>query len=136
MKEPKDKRTKEYKEWKANFDNDGIGTVIEKVTKTTGIKKVVEMFTSDGKDCGCDKRKTKLNKLKLKTRALRCLTEQQYNSWKTFKQRSNKNEVTMQEQKEIIIPIYAHVFAIQLKPMKCCIKPYIEAIDKVFNTYQ
>ncbi len=35
----------------------GLGDTVEKVTKATGIKKVVELFTPEGKDCGCDKRK-------------------------------------------------------------------------------
>lgn len=42
MKEPKDKRTKAWKEWKQNFDKKnsiGLGDVVEKVTKATGIKK-------------------------------------------------------------------------------------------------
>ena len=57
MKEPKDKRTKAYKEWKQNFDkaSDGLGDTIEKITKATGIKKVVEWAA--GEDCGCDERK-------------------------------------------------------------------------------
>jgi hypothetical protein len=38
----------------------GLGDTIEKVTKATGIKKVVESVV---KDCGCNKRKEKLNKM-------------------------------------------------------------------------
>ena len=49
MKEPKDKRTKAYKEWKAQ--SEGLGDVIEKITEATGIKKVVEnIFDLAGKD--------------------------------------------------------------------------------------
>ena len=36
----------------------GLGDTIEKITKATGIKKVVDLLTDD---CGCDKRKEKLN---------------------------------------------------------------------------
>ena len=41
-----DKRTKEYKEWKANFDASsvGLGDSIEKVTEATGIKKAVKFI--------------------------------------------------------------------------------------------
>jgi hypothetical protein len=62
-----DKRTKEYKEWKANFEeineetSEGLGDTIEKVTEATGIKKLVKFIAGD--DCGCDDRKEKLNKL-------------------------------------------------------------------------
>jgi len=42
----------------------GLGDTIEKITKVTGIKKVVDIVNkTTNKDCGCDKRKEKLNKL-------------------------------------------------------------------------
>lgn len=39
----------------------GLGDTIEKITTVTGIKAVVD--TVSKKDCGCNKRKEKLNKL-------------------------------------------------------------------------
>ena len=40
----------------------GLGDDIEKITKATGIKKVVDTFAElTGIDCGCDARKAKLN---------------------------------------------------------------------------
>ena len=39
----------------------GLGDTIEKITKATGIKHIVEEVS--GKDCGCNKRKDKLNKM-------------------------------------------------------------------------
>jgi len=42
----------------------GLGDTIEKITKATGIKKVVDTVNKVmKKDCGCDKRKDSLNKL-------------------------------------------------------------------------
>ena len=42
----------------------GVGDTVEKFTKLTGIKKLVEIIYEDsGKDCGCNKRKDKLNKI-------------------------------------------------------------------------
>jgi hypothetical protein len=43
----------------------GLGDSIEKITKATGIKNVVETIkkVSGVEDCGCEKRKEKLNKL-------------------------------------------------------------------------
>ena len=42
----------------------GLGDTIEKITKATGIKKVVDTVSKvTGKDCGCDERKEKLNRL-------------------------------------------------------------------------
>jgi hypothetical protein len=37
----------------------GLGDLIERVTETTGIKKVVEKATNGG--CGCSQRRDKLN---------------------------------------------------------------------------
>jgi hypothetical protein len=42
----------------------GLGDTIEKITKATGIKKVVDTISNaTGKDCGCEKRKENLNRL-------------------------------------------------------------------------
>lgn len=42
----------------------GLGDTIEKITKATGIKKVVETVAKvANKDCGCGKRKETLNNL-------------------------------------------------------------------------
>ena len=42
----------------------GLGDSIEKITKATGIKKVVDKVSeATGKDCGCGKRKDTLNRL-------------------------------------------------------------------------
>ena len=40
----------------------GLGDTIEKITTATGVKSMVEtVVKSTGKDCGCGKRKEKLN---------------------------------------------------------------------------
>ena len=42
----------------------GLGDTVAKITKATGIKKVVDKVSeTTGKDCGCKKRKKALNKL-------------------------------------------------------------------------
>ena len=42
---------------------DGLGDAVELVTKVTGIKAVTEAVSkATGRDCGCAKRKDKLNK--------------------------------------------------------------------------
>jgi len=42
----------------------GLGDSIEKITKATGIKQVVENISKNlGKGCGCAKRKNSLNRL-------------------------------------------------------------------------
>lgn len=76
-----DKRTKAYREWKANFEakqseeSTGLGDTIEKITEATGIKKAVKFIA--GEDCGCDERKSTLNKL-FPYKKPECLTEDEY----------------------------------------------------------
>tara|TARA_R110000851_G_scaffold68879_1_gene154589 strand:- start:1569 stop:1733 length:165 start_codon:yes stop_codon:yes gene_type:complete len=42
----------------------GLGDTIEKITKATGIKKVVDKISEvTKKDCGCGKKKETLNRL-------------------------------------------------------------------------
>ncbi len=42
----------------------GLGDTVEKITEITGIKRVVDKVSkATGKDCGCNKRKEKLNKM-------------------------------------------------------------------------
>ena len=46
-----------------NKKSKGLGDSIEKFTKATGIKKVVDKVSEvTGKDCGCNKRRDILNK--------------------------------------------------------------------------
>lgn len=152
MKEPKDKRTKKYKEWLkeipeisrskqykeyfTNLQSKGLGDVVETVLEKTGIKKIVELFI-DGKDCGCDKRKEILNKIKLQYRFQRCFTEELYNKWTIFKERPKQDLVTHQEQ-ELIIKVTEHLFARTFKPCFRCgseLKSRIAQIDKVYDQY-
>lgn len=137
MNKPKDKRTKAYKEWKTKNDNQkGLGDVVEKALEVTGIKKIVELFV-DGKDCGCDKRKKLLNKIKLQYRFQRCFTEGLYNAWTIFKERPKQDLVTHQEQ-ELIIKVTEHLFARTFKPCFRCgseLKSKIAQINKVYNEY-
>jgi len=42
----------------------GLGDTVAKITKATGIKKVVDTVAkATGKDCGCNKRQDTLNRL-------------------------------------------------------------------------
>lgn len=154
MKEPKDKRTKEYKEWKAHqkalqkdidnkeaFVEKGLGDEVEKITEKTGIKKAIKWIA--GKDCGCDKRKEKLNKkVRLRFPVVRCFTEQQYKDWKSFRHEHYNEKadefvrINAGIQKGILIPIYAQIFARQLKVMSCCVNSYFKEIDQVYKNYK
>ena len=45
----------------ATSKSKGLGDTIEKITKSTGIKKLVEKYGPS--DCGCDQRRDKLNEM-------------------------------------------------------------------------
>jgi hypothetical protein len=120
MKEPKDKRTKEHKEWKALQPEQlketvGLGDVVEKITKATGIKKVVDAVAKKlDKDCGCDEKKEKWNKIPLfiKTKARRCFTDKHVLDYGFFIEQRKVNTWTL-EDRRFLIDMFAHVFALQ-----------------------
>lgn len=135
MTEPKDKRTKEYKEWKAKFDNWslGFGDVVEKITKATGIKNAVEFVA--GKDCGCDERKERLNRM-FRTRRTNCPTEEHFLFMQEFF-KTNKNRIQKQEQEQIV-NILNHVFNRKLEPTRCgsCVAGWINELKRLYETYK
>ncbi len=61
----------------------GLGDTVEKLTKATGIKKLVD-FISGEKDCGCEERKEMLNKLWKYKYKPECLTEDQIKDYRKF----------------------------------------------------
>ena len=73
MEEPKDKRTKAYKEWKKL---QGAGDLVEKVLQVTKVDKVAKWLL--GEDCGCEKRKEFLNRV-MPFKKIECLNEKEYN---------------------------------------------------------
>jgi len=116
----------------------GLGDTVEAVLTTTGIKQLFEIFVN-GEDCGCDKRKEKLNELFPYRFKARCLTELEYNSWKDFKEvRTLK---ISWPQIVYVCDLYATVFNRQTwYPCSgCSPKPLINMIDKldkVFDAYE
>lgn len=136
MKEPKDKRTKLWKIWKADFDKTnsvGVGDIVETITKTTGIKKAVE-WLADGKDCGCNKRKEILNSIRLRFPVVRCFTEDLYNKWGAF--RKQNNPTLTREEIAMLRDVYLQLFARDIGKPSCCVEQYITEIDKVYDKYQ
>lgn len=169
-----DKRTKEYKEWKnktytqtfsiptgkenqkLDIPNEivdelvssikpskGLGDTIEKITTATGIKKVVKKIF--GNDCGCNERKEKLNKIfPYRKQAQRCMTEQMYNDYKAYRERRTLN-VWKEEDIDVIITAYAHVFALQYHKKDLCrscsgsgqiLREASKRLDVVFESYK
>lgn len=60
----------------------GVGDVVEDVLNSPAVKPVTNLVKGllwkEGQDCGCEKRKEKLNNLFRKKRTVRCLTEEHY----------------------------------------------------------
>lgn len=139
MKQPKDKRTSAYKEWKKNFnaiqqnESKGLGDDIEKITEATGIKKLVNFIA--GEDCGCDARKEILNKV-FRHNKLACLTEEEYDYLITFYAK-NKNVLNNQEIVELY-NISNRIFNKKNKPSSCssCVRTIVMRLKKVVDAYK
>ena len=111
----------------------GAGDVVEKITEKTGIKKAVKWLA--GEDCGCDKRKEKLNKLFPLKKPL-CFTEQEY-QWMT-KFRQNTNEKIEKEETKRLAEIYNRVFQTRrfYKPCTCNPAKWKELIGELNGIYE
>ena len=125
-----DKRTKEYKEWKAN-QSKGVGDTIAKVTKATGIDKAVKFLLGD--DCGCDDRKDKLNKLF--PYKVECLNESEYSYLKTFF-KDMKGTVNVEQQNKLL-KINNRVFNDNRKGSSCgsCVREMVNNLKSLYNDY-
>ena len=106
-----DKRTKEYKEWKANKEKEdeasskGLGDSVEKVLKATGVSDVVKFIA--GEDCGCDERKERLNQL-IPYKNAECFTEEEYiELTEIFNRKGSSFDKPTQE---TVVRIYNRVF--------------------------
>jgi len=137
MKQPKDKRTKEYKEWLEQQPK-GLGDVVEKITKATGVKKLIETLFDD---CGCAERQELLNNMFPIRFKPRCLTLDEYKEYKTF--RDNRTMKMDVKQIEYISKLFASVFNRQyVKLCPTCggtattLIGYIDKLDKVFESYE
>jgi hypothetical protein len=131
-----DKRTKEYKEWKKNFEannSKGLGDTIEKITEATGIKKIVKFVA--GEDCGCDERKKKLNEI-FRYKKIECLEEYEYIFLKHWFKR-NTNIVTNKNQKDLL-KIYNRVFGTKKNTSSCssCVRSMVKELEKIYNNYK
>ena len=129
-----DKRTKEYKEWKAKRQaaSEGVGDAVEKVLKATGVADVVKFIA--GEDCGCDERKAKLNKL-LPFHNPECFTEDEYN-WLTdfFDKKISVIDRNTQMQ---LVDIYNRVFRKKERLSRCssCVRRLYQDLKRYYDSY-
>ncbi len=133
MKQPKDKRTKAYKDWKANQEkaSEGLGDTIAKVTEATGIKKAVKFIA--GEDCGCDERQERLNRI-FKYNKPECLNEDEYKYIATWIENGN-DKLNSKQLKEMNV-IYNRVFKKKFRCQKCSAPRMMKELVTYFNDYK
>ena len=140
MSKKKSTKTTKTTTTKTTNSSKGLGDDIEKITKATGIKKVVDTFAElTGIDCGCDARKEKLNKLFPKKTQPLCLEEGEYTTLKEFFKDFNGRELKPAFH-EALSRIHARVFQHKFYiPCTCNPKEWKRHIDdlrKVYNAYE
>ena len=110
----------------------GLGDVVEKITKATGIKKAVKWIAGD--DCGCDERKEYLNKV-FPFKSIECLTEDEYN-WLTKFFTENRKSIGITTQKELLA-IYNSVFNKKANLSGCskCVASKVNDLKKIYDEY-
>jgi len=117
-----------------NKKSKGLGDSIEKFTEATGIKKVVKWIA--GEDCGCDKRKEKLNQMFKYKSDPQCLTEPEYNYLKDFFKVA-KQSLKQEEQREIL-KISNRVFNEKREVSSCgsCVRELIKQMERLYDIYK
>ena len=146
-----DKRTKdyrEYKQWKEDYtfsnfkvfanniekQSKGLGDTIAKVTKATGIDKVVKFIA--GEDCGCDERRERFNK-EFKYKNVKCLKEDDYRYLSSFL--AKKGSTISYDDRVRVIGIYNYVFSTNEKITTVCISCIIKIVknlERYMKNYQ
>jgi hypothetical protein len=113
--------------------SEGLGDTVEKITKATGIDKLVKFVA--GEDCGCEERKVKLNSL-FRYKEPKCLLEHEY-KYLTLWYRERRNKVTTSDQ-QTLLKIYNRVFSAQQEPTSCadCFKRMLNDLQKVYDSYE
>ena len=131
----------DYNKFKANFEyhkarsSKGFGDTVEKITKATGIKKAVDTIAEAlDTDCGCDKRKKKLNEL-FPYLMPELLTEDEFN----FLDLTFKNETNQIKDPERILEIYNRVFKDKKKMTNCSpcfVNQVYNKLKAIYNEYK
>ena len=129
-----DKRTKKYKEWKANQEkaSKGLGDTVAKVTEATGIDKAVKFVL--GQDCGCDERKEKLNEI-FPYNKPECLFESEYNYLDSFFKEFNG---TVKASDQVLLyRVYNRVFHQKKETGSCpdCVRQVVRELKNYFSYY-
>jgi len=111
----------------------GFGDTVAKFTEATGIDKVVHFIA--GEDCGCDKRKEKLNKM-FPYKTPECLTEVEHKQL-TYLLPKMVVRVRPSEQLQFL-EVYNRVFKTNEQPTSCasCLNDMLRKMKQVYNAYE
>tara|TARA_R110000796_G_scaffold7396_3_gene25434 strand:+ start:1925 stop:2332 length:408 start_codon:yes stop_codon:yes gene_type:complete len=129
-------KAKKASKKKAAPKSKGLGDSIEKFTKKTGIKKIVDKVSEvTGIDCGCDERKALLNKI-FPYRNTECLKDEEFN-WLDSFFKSRKSSLTHEEQTKMVA-IHNRVLAARRKVSSCgsCAREMINVMKQLYLEYK
>ena len=135
-KQVKSKAKKKSPIKKAAPKSKGLGDTIEKFTKKTGIKKVVEKVSEvTGIDCGCDERKSLLNKM-FPYRNTDCLTDDEFD-WLDIFYKSRRPSLTHEEQVKMV-SIHNRVLASRREVSSCgsCVRDMVNIMKRLYLEYK
>ena len=144
-----DKRSKEYKTMKQEFNSqeivfeegNGLGDKIESVLEATGIAKVAKAILGD--DCGCKERKRKFNEARVfVAKQQRCFTDEELVSYGNFMETRANNKWSALEV-DYLFKMYAEVFGKTYNVKRMCgscmgtaniLKNITKDLDEVFKS--
>ena len=109
----------------------GIGDSIERITKATGIKKVVDIISEvTGIDCKCSERKEALNKMFPYARPF---TSDEMSIYESVLPRLKNNTISGKDQ-ATLIRLYNKVFNSNKRPTSCssCVQQTLAKLAKVY----
>tara|TARA_R100001594_G_scaffold137868_1_gene181177 strand:- start:703 stop:1080 length:378 start_codon:yes stop_codon:yes gene_type:complete len=110
----------------------GLGDTISKITKASGIKRVVDKISEvTGVPCNCQERQEKLNKM-FPYAKVRQFTEDELSIYESVLPRI-KGTISGQDQ-AVLVKLYNKVFNANKKPSGCtsCVQQTIAQLAKVY----
>ena len=113
-------------------ESKGLGDTVAKITKATGIDKLVKFVA--GEDCGCEERKEKLNKLFPYVKP-NCLTEDEFKTLDEFFS-LNTQQVTNVQQRDLV-KVSNRVFNRQDQQTSCssCLRDLVGKLKVIHAEY-
>lgn len=114
----------------------GLGSKIEKITKATGIKAVVDKVAEvTNTPCGCEGRKKTLDELYPSKGYLK---PSEYEYVKEFFERYNGSKLNSYEERDMLLSIYNRTNLKNQKPTSCasCLRGIVENLRGKMKEYE